>query len=127
MNFGFDGQQGLILVDVRVDGPVGSRYMRLALDTGATSTLINVDRLVALGYNPSTATDRSRIITGSGVESVARISVDRMAALGKERTGFVVVAHTLPATAGVDGLLGLDFLRERQLCLDFGKGQIELS
>jgi predicted aspartyl protease len=115
MSFGFDGQQGLILVDVRVDGPVGSRYMRLALDTGATSTLINVDRLVALGYNPSAAPDRSQIITGSGVESVARISVDRMSALGKERASFVVIAHTLPPSAGVDGLLGLDFLREQQL------------
>lgn len=127
MSFPFDGAQGLILVAVRLDGPIGARYLTLALDTGATSTLINVERLVALGYDPAASADRRRIVTGSGLEYVARLSVERIAALGMEMAGFPVVAHTLPPSAGVDGLLGLDFLRGTSLSLDFARGIVQLS
>ena len=41
MTFGFDPSQGLIIVPVRLFGPAGDMIVRLALDTGATSTLIN--------------------------------------------------------------------------------------
>jgi hypothetical protein len=37
------------------------------------------------------------------------------------------IAHTLPPTAPVDGLLGLDFVRSQQLTIDFRAGQIELA
>jgi hypothetical protein len=34
-------------------GPSGSAVLRLALDTGATSTVVNVGLVVALGYDPA--------------------------------------------------------------------------
>jgi hypothetical protein len=40
MTFGFDPSQGLIVVPVRLFGPAGDMIVRLALDTGATITLI---------------------------------------------------------------------------------------
>ena len=43
------------------------------------------------------------------------------------RQGLVVVCHTLPPSAGVDGLLGLDFLRNSRLTIDFRSGQIVLD
>lgn len=43
-----------------------------------------------------------------------------------ELEGLAVVAHTLPPSATVDGLLGLDFLRERLLTVDFRVGSISL-
>ncbi|MFZ4508090.1 MAG: aspartyl protease family protein [Fimbriimonas sp.] len=126
MSFSFDLGQGLILVDARVVGPVGVRQIRLALDTGATSTLINVEKLLALGYDPADSQDRARIVTGSGVEKVARVKIDFISALGRERSDFAIVAHTLPASAGIDGLLGLDFLGEGVLTVDFNRGTISL-
>ena len=71
--------------------------------------------------------DRIQITTGSGVEFVPRISVSRIEALGKNVEGLAVLAHTLPPTAMVDGLLGLDFLRDARLTIDFTDGTIELS
>jgi hypothetical protein len=47
--------------------------------------------------------------------------------LGKERIGFPVLGHTLPPSAGVDGLPGLDFLRGQQLTVDFRNGQVTLA
>jgi hypothetical protein len=43
MTYGFDPTQGLIIVPVRLFGPSGDMIVRLVLDTGATSTLVNVD------------------------------------------------------------------------------------
>ena len=36
------------------------------------------------------------------------------------------MAHTLPAGALVSGLLGLDFLRDQVLTIDFRAGQVTL-
>jgi hypothetical protein len=68
MTFGFHPNQGLIIVPVRLYGPIGDMIVRLALDTGATSTLINSELMILLGYNPATSPDRIQVTTGSGVE-----------------------------------------------------------
>jgi len=36
-----------------------------------------------------------------------------------------IICHTLPPTARVDGLLGLDFFRNTRLNIDFISGKIE--
>jgi hypothetical protein len=70
MSFPFDPQQGLIIVPAELWGPNGSAVLRLALDTGATGTMVNTGMLVALGYDPALIPDRVQITTGSGVEFV---------------------------------------------------------
>jgi predicted aspartyl protease len=127
MSFPFDHRRGLILARAEVHGPTGAAFLRLALDTGATSTLINVGLLVALGYDPALAPGRVQVTTGSGVEYAPRVVLSRIKSLGQERTDFPVLAHTLPMSAGVDGLLGLDFVRGYELAIDFRKGQVTLS
>jgi predicted aspartyl protease len=123
----FDPQQGLIIVRAELWGPTGSAVLRLALDTGATATLVNIGLLVAVGYDPALAPTRVQVTTGSGVEYVPRVTVSRLLALGQERTDFAVLGHTLPPSAGVDGLLGLDFLRGQSLTLDFRSGHVTLA
>jgi predicted aspartyl protease len=110
-----------------MDGPSGTGILRLALDTGATATVINTGMLVALGYDPALVPDRIQITTGSGVEFVPRIPLQKLVALGQERTNFPVLCHTLPPSAGIDGLLGLDFLRGQMLSIDFRTGTLMLT
>ena len=127
MSFPFDPQQGLIIVPAELWGPNGSAVLRLALDTGATGTVVNTGMLVALGYDPALIPDRVQITTGSGVEFVPRVLLDRIMALGREFAGFPVLGHTLPPSAGIDGLLGLDFFRGYSLTIDFRTGQVVLA
>ena len=127
MSFSFDPQQGLIFVSAELWGPNGSAVRRLALDTGATFTVVNIGMLVALGYDPALITDRIQVTTGSGVEFVPRVTLDRIMALGQKRTEFPVLGHTLPPSTGVDGLLGLDFFRGGNLTIDFHAGQVMLA
>jgi hypothetical protein len=127
MSFPFNAASGLIIVSVRIHGPTGHRLAELALDTGATASLIQTATLVAIGYDPATAPDRVLVTTGSGVEFVPRLLLDRVEALGQARTSFPVVAHTLPPSATVDGLLGLDYFRGQHLMIDFRQGEITVS
>ena len=127
MSLPFDPQQGLIIVPAELWGPSGSAVLRLALDTGATSTVVNIGMLVALGYDPALTPARVQVTTGSGVEFVPRVLLDRIMALGQECAGFPVLGHTLPPSAGVDGLLGLDFFRGWSLTVDFRTGQVVLA
>ena len=44
--------------------------------------MINAGHLVAIGYDPSLASDRVQVTTGSGVEYVLRLAVSRFKTLG---------------------------------------------
>jgi predicted aspartyl protease len=127
MTFPFDGQQGLIIVDAEVEGPTGAANLRLALDTGATRTLISRELLAAIACERDEAGQESEAATVSGVETVPHFVVRRLAALGSERKNLTVIGHTLPPQVGVDGLLGLDFLRGKNLTVNFAIGQVVLD
>ena len=83
--------------------------------------------LVGVGYDPALAPTRVQVTTGSGVEYVPRVTLNHILALGQERVDFSVLGHTLPPSAGVDGLLGLDFLRGQNLTVDFRAGRVNLA
>jgi len=127
MKFPFNPDEGPVLVRTRLSGPEGDAIVRLVLDTGATSTLVNWHVAVLLGCDPSVAPKRIQITTGSGVEFAAQITMERIEALGKVSLAFPVLCHTLPPSAGVDGLLGLDFLRGQRMVLDFRSGMLTLD
>lgn len=127
MNYSFNGRRGLIIVHSELFGPTGSVVVRLALDTGATCSMISNGALSAIGYDPSLVSERIQVTTGSSVEYVPTLLLSRIVALGQERQQFPVLCHTLPPSATIDGLLGLDFLRDQELMLDFRKGQLTLK
>ena len=127
MTLRFDASRGLVIVATRIWGPDGDAVVRLALDTGATSTLVRPAILVSLGYDPAASPERVRVTTGSGVEFTPRLKVKRLRALGRERKAFHLLAHTLPPSASVDGVLGLDFLRRYKLTIDFRRGELGLT
>jgi len=127
MTLPFDPRSGLIIIPTRVSGPTRDTIVRLALDTGATGTAVSLDIMVLLGYDPAAAPDRRQVTTGSGIMFVPRLIVDKIAALGQERHQFPILCHTLPPTATVDGVLGLDFFRTRKLLIDFQLGVVTLE
>jgi len=127
MSFTFDPTDGPIFVLAQLWGKEADLAVHLALDTGATASVLGWETVVLLGYDPAATETRVQITTGSGIEFAPRVSIDKIEALGKERLNFPVLCHTLPPSAGVDGLLGLDFLRGYRLVLDFRTGTLSLE
>lgn len=123
----FDPGRALVVVRGRIWGPAGDIGVHLALDTGAAPSLIGRGPLTRIGYDVSTANERTEIATISGTERVPRIGVERLAVLGRQRFGLRVLAHSLPPSPGIDGLIGLEFLRDHRLTIDFRRGIVALD
>ena len=127
MTFPFQPQQGLILVLAEIEGPLGTVGLRLALDTGATATLVEPRLLLMAGIDPTLAPVQIQLTTASGVLLASLLTVTKLKALGQDRPLFPILAHTLPASTSIDGLLGLDFFRGQRLLIDFRNGTITLT
>ncbi len=126
MSVPFNPSQDLILVTATIFGPLGSRAVRLALDTGATETAISRRVLTNIGIDTRTAPSVP-VVMGGGVVSIPLVTLDKMEALGQIQTRPTIQAHTLPASLPIDGLIGLDFIRPYRLVVDFRTGQISLT
>jgi len=119
-------RQGIIIVWGRLDGPLGSRKVQLALDTGAAMTLVLPEILDDLGYSARDGDKITSISTANQApEQGYRLRVRHFEALGFGFHDFRIHAHELP-DYGVEGLLGMDFLgqfdfevriSEQRICL----------
>lgn len=127
MSLNFNPKEGLIVVPTRLFGPSGDTIVHLALDTGATGSLINWDVAILIGYDPAVAQNRVQVTTGSGVEFAPRIEIIKIEALERVRENFPIICHTLPPSANVDGLLGLDFFRDTYLSIDLVSGSVNVE
>ena len=127
MSLDFDAKEGLIIVPTRLWGPSGDTVIRLALDTGATGSMVNWDLIVLLGYDPAGTPNRIQMTTGSGVEFVPVVSIQKIQAMNLIQSNFSILCHTLPPSATVDGVLGLDFFRGRKLSIDLRRGKVEVE
>ena len=123
----FDAKKGLILVRVTVIGIKRTEDAWFALDTGATTSVINRSLLQRIGYTTNDFGTSLIITTGSGKEKTSVLPVKKIEALGQSRSKFTVLAFQLPSTTFVDGLLGLDFLRKCKITIDFVEGRIHLN
>ncbi len=127
MKFKFKADYGLVYVRVKVARADREIILNLALDTGASGTIVSAKKLLEVGYDLDIPEDEIYITTGSGLIFVSKIAIEKLTALGKEKSDFIVIAHDFPPTSTVDGVLGLDFLRKYVLKIDFKHGIIELK
>jgi predicted aspartyl protease len=125
----YDPFRSSIIVDFLLESADGfsSLLIPVVLDTGASLTIVSTELLVRLGYDPATPlAPRQRIVTGSGIEYAPRITARSATAIGQRVNNLEVLCQNLPPESGVDGLLGLNFLRHFRLTIRFRKGIIEL-
>ncbi|MBI4743985.1 MAG: retroviral-like aspartic protease family protein [Actinobacteria bacterium] len=124
----FDNEEKLIFLDIGVTSSDGSWtiYLPVVLDTGATTTILPADILVDLGYDPGhPGSPRVRMITGSGIEYVPGIIVKSLIVGGEKVNDVEVLCHDLPTEAGIDGLLGLNFLKNFDFTVGYSSGRLQ--
>ena len=102
---------------------VGDKLKRLylAVDTCASITLIDSDVMKSIGYTKANSTDTTHTVTASRTETVYEYSLGNIMALGLIRRNFKVISRSLPIGLGIDGLLGLNFFKHKELTIDFRK------
>jgi len=93
-------------------GPRGKAKLDLAFDTAATHTHIVPEIVDELGYSPRQGEQITMVQSAIGREPGYLMRVSRFKALGFNATDFRIHVHDLGEGIGVDGLLGLTFLRQ---------------
>jgi len=124
IRFSFSGRT-LITVPVVVEG-IRSTTIAMAVDTGATYTMIPWKIAQSVGVEPETTQDRILITTASSTEEAPLVILPRIFVLGKELTQVAAIVHDLPATSRIDGLLGLNVLFALGMKIDFAEQIIEI-
>lgn len=125
--FKFNTKAPIIILTILLEGKGTSRQkIRMALDTGATYTMIPWKTAEILGLEPELSKERIEIITASGVEKAPLVTLKSMVVLGKRIEEVIVVVHDLPSKSYVDGLLGVKLLVDLKLKIDFNEGILKV-
>jgi len=120
----FDPTDVLIIVTARIWGPRGDKQRSLAFDTAATQTHVIPEFLEQIGYGPQHGDRFTSVTSAIGDEPGYMMPVARFAALGFELTDFRIHVHDLPEALGIQGLLGLSFLRQFNYEIRSAEGRI---
>ena len=108
----FDPAHELILVWTQIGAAHGrSRRVRMAVDTGSSETLVVPDVTDELGYGAHAGEAITVIRSVVGREQGYMMRVATFSALGFDLNDFRVHVHDLPDGFGIQGILGLSFLR----------------
>ena len=96
------------------------------VDTGSTFCVVAPKILYAIGITPSLAAPRVALTAPTSVLHLPVVAVPEMRLRGLKALQVNCVPHDLPEEALVDGLLGLSFLRNFRLGIDFKRGLMTL-
>lgn len=121
----FDPKTPSLIVDTYLEGKI-ILHAKFVLDTGASFMVIPWWIAAGLGLkiDPKNLTPTT---TASTVENVPLSMIPKVTSLDKTVRNVAYIIKDLPPEAGVDGLLGLSFLRNFRLSIDFKKGILKLE
>lgn len=108
----FDATRDLIIVEARVWSSKASLPVFLAIDTGSSETVLAPHVVDDLGYSPRDGEAITRVRSAVGDEQGYILRVTRFGALGFSIPDFRIHVFDLAAGYGIDGLVGLSFLRQ---------------
>jgi predicted aspartyl protease len=98
----------LMIVEAEITGPHGSTNRRLVFDTGAETLIPEV--IEEIGYSPRDGHKLSKVHSAIGEEEGYWLHVAEFSALGVSTPNFALEVFDLDHD-GIDGLLGMNFLR----------------
>ena len=110
---------GLITSYAQITGPRAERTISMALDTGASFTMIPREKILSAGYKIPDHSKILRIFTASGIEYVPMIKIASVSCFGVTVRNINILCHSLPSESPVEGLLGLNFLRHMPAFVEF--------
>ncbi|OGG19326.1 hypothetical protein A3D78_06165 [Candidatus Gottesmanbacteria bacterium RIFCSPHIGHO2_02_FULL_39_14] len=114
-----------IILNTYLEGKI-KLLVKFVLDTGASYVVIPWRIATGLGLEINQQNLVSTT-TASSVEHVPYTSIPKLTVLDKTVRNVPCIVKDLPSESGVDGLLGLSFLKHFKLTIDFNKGFLSLD
>ena len=119
-------EDSLVVVNAQLD----RIQIFMAVDTGASHTVLDVNILLIQGYELKDAVRSILVETANGEIEAMIFKIKRMSALGIEKKDIEICAYDFIASRMIkdfDGLLGLDFYGDRKICFDFVECLVSLE
>ena len=97
----------------------------LILDTGAAITLVDLKIIDYLGYSASQDGIRKSLLDSAvGRSEGYMIKISSFTCLGFQLPHFQIACHDLDTKLGVSGLLGMNFLKNFRIDMNYKSGEI---
>ncbi|MFA4888974.1 MAG: retropepsin-like aspartic protease [Candidatus Omnitrophota bacterium] len=122
--YNLDIRYGIILSKAKLTHNKLATVCKLAVDTGASFTMISIETALSIAIDPSRAQRHIEITTANGVIFAPLIKIASFECLGVEIKELEVICHNLPPESCVEGLLGINFLQAAKITIDFSKNII---
>lgn len=100
----------------------------MAIDTGATHSVLDANRLMILGWQPPYQPE-TQVRTAGGIVNGSIVKLSQLESLGYIREYFSLFVYdflSVGAAEDYDGLLGLDFFEDLHYCIDMKECLIHL-
>ena len=113
-----------------IKGSLPHHQIALAIDTGASHTTIDLTALLIAGIEVKDSIRIEKLETASGIIEAYVFRVNSFTALGITKYNVEVCAYDFFAhnvLTEFDGVLGVDFLSDYKICIDFIKSEITLQ
>jgi len=117
----------IVIRRVKINGPSGMREIDMVLDTGAVYTIIAWDVAKDINYDPAVSEHRMPMVTANGIIEAPLITVRSIQIADLRAEGVDVICHDIPEITGIEGLLGLSFLKKFRTLVDYTTGVLEIT
>lgn len=121
----FDPSSTSIIVSADIKASLPT-VAKLILDTGASYVTLPWNMVSAIGI-PIDTKNTVQLTSASTVETIPKIVIPEMTVLGKRLQNIEAIVKDLPPEAPADGLLGLSFLKNFKLTINFKKNYLTLE
>jgi hypothetical protein len=101
-----------------------------ALDTGASHTVIDLTQLLIAGFEVKNAVGTVEMETAKGVLEAYLFRLPSLTVLGITRKNVEICSYDFFSNhifTDFDGVLGLDFLEDKKICIDFRESCITVN
>lgn len=124
----FDPAAEAIWVTAVLEGIDGlSHELILVLDPGTSETILERRIAEKVGLDESRSLGPARYRGAGGIQEGYYVEAPRLKVLGRPVSEFRIAACPFEDDLETDGLLGLDFLRNTVVTLDFKHGRVTLE
>jgi predicted aspartyl protease len=125
-NFELPDEDSLIILK----GKIANDNLSLALDTGASHTVIDLSTLLLAGYNLQDSIGTVSLETANGAVNAFVFKLNSITVLGKTILDMEVCSYDFflsNVLLDIHGVLGLDFFQDSDLLISFKRFEITLN
>lgn len=120
-SFKRETEDDLIVIPVKI----GNSLVDFVLDTGASHTFVDFGILIKEGYRLNDTRGIVAVETANGIIYANKFVVEVIDGLGISKDNFEVTSYIFDdPESNFKGVIGLDFIGENEICINFKEGNL---